>query len=355
MLLFFALLAWRPQVANAIEPTALELLRHLSLLFVPAAVGVMVSATELRGNTLAVIVTVAVSTALAIAMTAVVTLALLRMQTVNAIDAGDEPRPPIRRSARSGSISPPRSHDPLFSDSNVVASLFSSNTAKADWAGSPGVQRNSNPVISTQMMNEVTRVMRRKLDLPWDEINALMDDVAEFCEIDSLTLETREEARRFAEHGLRFYDSCILAFALLQDCEVLYGEDMQYGQVVFDRLTVINSFQVSQLIIDKFSSLASLRNPPALYVQRSCLACMKFDINLFRIGARTDALVRSKRSEAASRGFGVPSSEKRRVGDRFRRLNERGGSCTAGLRRSDVGLFNITARVYLSIAGFLER
>jgi holin-like protein len=83
MLLLFALLAWRPQVANAIEPTALELLRHLSLLFVPAGVGVMVSATELRGNTLAVIVAVAVSTALAIAMTAVVTRALL-LQTENA-------------------------------------------------------------------------------------------------------------------------------------------------------------------------------------------------------------------------------------------------------------------------------
>ncbi|SAL54082.1 CidA/LrgA family protein [Caballeronia humi] len=91
MLLLFALLAWRPQVADAIEPTALELLRHLSLLFVPAGVGIMVSASALRGNTLAVIVAVAVSTTLAIAVTALVTRALLRMQTVNAIDPEDEP------------------------------------------------------------------------------------------------------------------------------------------------------------------------------------------------------------------------------------------------------------------------
>jgi holin-like protein len=51
----------------------------------------MVSATALRGNTLAVIVAVAVSTTLAIAVTALVTRALLRMQTVNAIDPEDEP------------------------------------------------------------------------------------------------------------------------------------------------------------------------------------------------------------------------------------------------------------------------
>jgi holin-like protein len=78
-------------VADAIEPTALELLRHLSLLFVPAGVGIMVSASALRGNTLAVVVAVAVSTTLAIAVTALVTRALLRMQTVNAIDPEDEP------------------------------------------------------------------------------------------------------------------------------------------------------------------------------------------------------------------------------------------------------------------------
>jgi putative effector of murein hydrolase LrgA (UPF0299 family) len=45
MLLLFGFVMLRPQVADAIEPTAFELLRHLSLLFVPAGVGIMVSAS----------------------------------------------------------------------------------------------------------------------------------------------------------------------------------------------------------------------------------------------------------------------------------------------------------------------
>ena len=80
MLLLFSLVMLRPGVADAIEPTALELLRHLSLLFVPAGVGIMVSADRIRGDALAVVVAVAVSTTLAIAASAWVTRALLRRQ-----------------------------------------------------------------------------------------------------------------------------------------------------------------------------------------------------------------------------------------------------------------------------------
>ena len=129
-------------------------------------------------------------------------------------------------------------------DSNVIAYLFSSDAAKADRAEALVVQGTAKPVISTQVMNEVTLVMSRKMGLSWPEINTLLDDIEELCEIVPLTLDVHREARRIAEHyGFRFYDSCIIAFALLEDCEVLYSEDMQHGQVIFDRLTVVNPFQ----------------------------------------------------------------------------------------------------------------
>jgi holin-like protein len=80
MLLLFGFMMARPQIANAIEATALELLRHLSLLFIPAGVGIMVSAGKIRGDALAVVVSVAVSTTLAIVVTALVTRALLQRQ-----------------------------------------------------------------------------------------------------------------------------------------------------------------------------------------------------------------------------------------------------------------------------------
>jgi len=96
---------------------------------------------------------------------------------------------------------------------------------------------NSKPVISTQVMNEVTLVMSRKMGLSWPEIERILDDVEVLCEVVPLTLEVHKEARRIAgQYGFRFYDSCIIAFALLADCDVLYSEDMHHGQVIFDRL-----------------------------------------------------------------------------------------------------------------------
>ncbi len=80
MLLLLGFVMLRPALADAVEPTALEILRHLSLLFVPAGVGIMVSAGRLRGDALAVVVSIVVSTTLAIAVTALVTRALLRRQ-----------------------------------------------------------------------------------------------------------------------------------------------------------------------------------------------------------------------------------------------------------------------------------
>jgi putative effector of murein hydrolase LrgA (UPF0299 family) len=80
MLMLLGFLAIRPRAANALEPTALEILRHLSLLFVPAGVGIMVSAKALSGDLVAVVVAIAVSTTLAIAVTALVMRAMLRRQ-----------------------------------------------------------------------------------------------------------------------------------------------------------------------------------------------------------------------------------------------------------------------------------
>jgi holin-like protein len=80
MLLLFCALAMLPALADRIEATALELLRHLSLLFVPAGVGVMVVASQIDGYWMALCVAVALSTVLAMGVTGVVTQALMKWQ-----------------------------------------------------------------------------------------------------------------------------------------------------------------------------------------------------------------------------------------------------------------------------------
>ncbi|KXV03180.1 murein hydrolase transporter LrgA [Caballeronia megalochromosomata] len=89
MLLLLAYLGLRPASVAALEATALELLRHLSLLFVPAGVGIMVSASALRGDVVPVVLSVAISTTLAITVTALVMRAMLRRQRGPSDKAGE--------------------------------------------------------------------------------------------------------------------------------------------------------------------------------------------------------------------------------------------------------------------------
>lgn len=65
-LLWGLMLAWKP-VAETVRPVAEGILRHLSLLFVPAGVGVVGHLDQLGSQTLALALAILASTVLAIA------------------------------------------------------------------------------------------------------------------------------------------------------------------------------------------------------------------------------------------------------------------------------------------------
>ncbi|MBV9064198.1 MAG: CidA/LrgA family protein [Methylobacteriaceae bacterium] len=86
MMLLFLALVWRgrkvqgePQVPEALADTTDVLLRNLSLLFIPAAVGIVRHTGILRENGVAIAVSIVVSSLLAMAVTAFVFERLGRM------------------------------------------------------------------------------------------------------------------------------------------------------------------------------------------------------------------------------------------------------------------------------------
>jgi len=78
MALLVCVLVLRGTVPRALRDTATGLLQHLSLLFVPAGAGVMIHLARLGNEWLAILVSLAVSTAASLAVTALVLRALLR-------------------------------------------------------------------------------------------------------------------------------------------------------------------------------------------------------------------------------------------------------------------------------------
>jgi len=88
MLLLFVALRTREKVPAAIDGAATGLLQHLSLLFVPAGVGVMLHFGRLADEWPAIVAALVLSTVLAIGVTALTMRALIRGDDSQDADAG---------------------------------------------------------------------------------------------------------------------------------------------------------------------------------------------------------------------------------------------------------------------------
>lgn len=87
-------------------------------------------------------------------------------------------------------------------------------------------------IVSVQVLNEFVAVARRKLRMPWGEIEEALAYIRALCGRPvPLTVDTHEAALRIAQrYGYHIYDSLMIAAAHEAACTILYSEDMQHGQ-----------------------------------------------------------------------------------------------------------------------------
>ena len=100
--------------------------------------------------------------------------------------------------------------------------------------------------ISVQVLNEFNAVARRKLNMSWEETREALLAIRVLCESPTpLSIETHEAAVEIAaRYGYSIYDALILAAALESECDTLYTEDMQSGQII-GPLTIRNPFLIA--------------------------------------------------------------------------------------------------------------
>jgi predicted nucleic acid-binding protein len=98
-------------------------------------------------------------------------------------------------------------------------------------------------VASTQVLNEICNVFTRKFKLPTNGILEILKAVNASCEVALVTADTIESALALKErYRYSYYDSLILASALECRCNVLLTEDMQDGQIIEDKLEIVNIY-----------------------------------------------------------------------------------------------------------------
>jgi predicted nucleic acid-binding protein len=129
-----------------------------------------------------------------------------------------------------------------FFDTNVLVYAFVENDPRCETAR---ILLATGGLISVQVLNELTAVLRRKLKMNWKETTEALVAVRTLCpSIGDLTLELHEKALEIAEgYGYRIYDSLVIAAALRSKTATLYSEDMSDGQLIEETLTIRNPFK----------------------------------------------------------------------------------------------------------------
>ena len=100
-----------------------------------------------------------------------------------------------------------------------------------------------NVFVSVQVLNEFYNSLL-KYQIDDKKIQLKLEQLLDVVVVAPLTLDTVKNAWKIRlKYKFSYYDSLIIASALENNCFILYTEDMQDGQVIEDRLRIVNPFK----------------------------------------------------------------------------------------------------------------
>lgn len=134
-------------------------------------------------------------------------------------------------------------NDKVFWDTNVLVYCYDKNQSERKIKARTLSFELPDIMISTQVMNELAFVLSKKQGLDWDKVADVLQEVSQNFTIHTNTAETIIKATDIAKkYKFSFYDSLIISAALECGCNILYSEDMHHGQLIENRLKVVNPF-----------------------------------------------------------------------------------------------------------------
>ncbi len=132
--------------------------------------------------------------------------------------------------------------DSIFLDSNIFLYAFSTKDLTKQKIASSLVVKPM--TISTQVINEVSNNLLKKLKFSNDDIAEFVEDCYIKYSVIDFTKNIFVKASELRKkYNLSYYDSLIVSSALLSHCSTLYSEDMHHELTIEKQLTIINPFK----------------------------------------------------------------------------------------------------------------
>lgn len=131
-------------------------------------------------------------------------------------------------------------NDLIFVDTNLVLYTLGKDNRKKTVARAILAKQ---PLLSTQVINEAVNVCLRRFKFTPEQSYAFAELVMRKTDVRAVAEAT---VRKSAQIALRYqysnWDLLIIASALLENCSMLYSEDMQHNQLIDNQLRIINPF-----------------------------------------------------------------------------------------------------------------
>jgi len=133
--------------------------------------------------------------------------------------------------------------DKLFVDTNLWVYLYS-DRPKGETVKGILDKQFTVVTVSTQVIGELFNVLAKKGFKTKEEARDIISDLTKNFGVSEINKSSVFKAIEVSiRYGYSYWDSLIIASALEADCSTLYTEDLQHGQVVEDRLKILNPFE----------------------------------------------------------------------------------------------------------------
>ncbi len=130
----------------------------------------------------------------------------------------------------------------VFVDTNILIYSYSATEidkrkASHDILSGPGI------VLNTQVINEFIWVMHRKYSIDLKYLHQVVRNLYASFTIGIIGREVIEKALVLTgKYGYSYWDSLILSYAIENQCDLVYTEDLQHGQIIEKKVKIINPF-----------------------------------------------------------------------------------------------------------------
>ncbi|MEK6775640.1 MAG: PIN domain-containing protein [bacterium] len=132
--------------------------------------------------------------------------------------------------------------DKAFIDTNVLV-YFISNDDERKRKAREVMLSNAETVVSSQVINEFISTCLKKNLLSLDDVAGVSKGFMRALHLSPVRESTINRALKLVKkYKYSYWDSLIIASAMENDCSILYTEDMQHGQVINNRLRIVNPF-----------------------------------------------------------------------------------------------------------------